>query len=173
MKAEVVRTDDTNDLGARYDNGNTVCTNCFGDPSSFDPNLQECREKLRLDDFSPPITSRKDGGLMMDLSTVHLPMKVTAGGKTQECECKIYYMGIIDILQQFNVRKRIEARYRKIKGGEIGASCVHPDVYADRFVEFFDEYTLAHGLPNRYTVGEQEAGTEEVVFQRSKGSNLS
>ena len=80
---------------------------------------------------------------MMDLSTVHLPMKVTAGGKTQECECKIYYMGIIDILQKFNVRKRIEARYRKIKGGEIGASCVHPDVYADRFVEFFDEYTLA------------------------------
>jgi hypothetical protein len=52
------------------------------------------------------------------------------------------YIGIIDILQQFNIRKRVEAQYRRqgTTGWE-AASCVHPTLYADRFVRFFDEYT--------------------------------
>jgi len=92
-----------------------------------------------------------------------LPLKVTtAAGKTQECDGKIYYIGIIDILQQFNVRKRLEARLRKIQGGEIGASCVHPEVYADRFVNFFDEYTQAK---NAKIDGPHGDGSEEVVFE--------
>jgi len=138
------------------------CT-CFGDPGKYDPDLVAFRENLTLDDFVAPITSRKDGGLMMDLSGVTLPIKVTAGGKTQECDGKIFYMGIIDILQQFNVRKRLEARLRKIQGGEIGASCVHPDVYAERFVNFFDEYTLAQNGPHALDYDSEE----EVVFEKS------
>lgn len=145
------------------------CTcSCFGDSSKYDPDLPALREKLTLDDFVPPITSRKDGGLMMDLSGITLPMKVTAGGKTQECDGKIYYMGIIDILQQFNVRKRLEARLRKIQGGEIGASCVHPDVYAERFVNFFDEYTL--GKKGSHALDSDSE--EEIVFENPNLSRL-
>mmetsp|Transcript_35076 Transcript_35076/g.53809 ORF Transcript_35076/g.53809 Transcript_35076/m.53809 type:complete len:93 (+) Transcript_35076:15-293(+) len=51
-------------------------------------------------------------------------------------------MGIIDILQQFNIRKRLEARYRRMLGGGwADASCVHPNLYAERFLRFYDEYT--------------------------------
>jgi hypothetical protein len=167
MTAKAVKVECT--LCNEQDDNNVVtgsrCTcSCFGDPSEYDPDLNAFRETLTLDDFVAPITSRKDGGLMMDLKGATLPIKVTAGGKTQDCDGKIYYMGIIDILQQFNVRKRLEARLRKIQGGEIGASCVHPDVYAERFVNFFDEYTLAkkgsHAL--------EYDSEEEVVFEYSQ-----
>ena len=138
-------------------------TSCFGDPADYDPDLKALRGKLTLDEFSAPITGRKDGGFLMEISDLTLPLKVTtAAGKTQECDGKIYYIGIIDILQQFNVRKRLEARLRKIQGGEIGASCVHPEVYADRFVNFFDEYTQAK---NAKIDGPHGDGSEEVVFE--------
>jgi len=145
---------------------------CFGDPSAYDPDLNTLREKLTLDDFVSPISSRRDGGLVMELSGLTLPLKVTTGGKTQECDGKIYYMGIIDILQQFNVRKRLEARLRKIRGGERCASCVHPVVYADRFVSFFDEYTLAIKAKSADDALDQDGGSEEIVFEPTKRTKI-
>jgi hypothetical protein len=78
----------------------------------------------------------------MDTTGFDMPMKVTVHGQEQLCEGKIFYMGIIDILQQYNVRKRFEARYRRLQSiGWQDASCVSPKIYADRFVRFFDEYS--------------------------------
>jgi hypothetical protein len=103
---------------------------------------QDIELELSSPTFTPPLSNRKDGGFVMDTSGFNLPLKVNMGVSTQYLDGKIFYMGIIDILQQFNVRKRLEARFRRIKGGGWeGASCVHPFVYADRFVRFFDEYT--------------------------------
>lgn len=123
------------------------CTTCLGDPRNFDPDLAASRKKWQLKDFEKPVSNRKDGGLEMDVTGVQVPIKVKIGNQTQECGKKIFYMGVIDILQQFNVRKRMEARYRRIKGaGWDGASCVHPDFYAERFIKFFDEYTKRGGI---------------------------
>ncbi|KAL7552673.1 hypothetical protein ACHAWF_015928 [Thalassiosira exigua] len=95
--------------------------------------------------FERPLSFRKDGGFMMDTSTVDLPIKISVPGAphvVNYCDGKIFYMGIIDILQQFNIRKRGEARWRRLGGkGWEAASCVHPAVYADRFLRFFDEYS--------------------------------
>lgn len=118
------------------------CSKCLGSPDDFDIDMDEVREKIKLDDFVLPISNRKDGGLPMDVSGMELPLKVSAGGKTMECDGKIFYLGIIDILQQFNGRKRLEARWRVIQGSNKEASCVHPEVYAQRFVDFFDQYTI-------------------------------
>jgi hypothetical protein len=143
-----------------------VCAkSCLGDLAANDPDLNALRENLTLDDFVAPISNRRDGGLMMETKDLVLPLKVKAGGKTQKSDGKIYYMGIIDILQQFNTRKRLEARYRKITGGEKGASCVHHEVYADRFVEFFDEYTLASDSAKGL---EHDGGLEEIVFEATR-----
>ncbi len=90
---------------------------------------------------------------------MNFPLEVKFGGSTQVCDGKMYYMGIIDILQQFNMRKRMEANLRKMQGGKQGASCVHPDDYADRFVQFFGEYTTLPSPP--IPSGNEE---EEVVF---------
>lgn len=97
----------------------------------------------KLPAFTPPLSSRKDGGLMMDTTGLEKPiMFKSSTGKEHICEGKIYYMGIIDILQQFNTRKRIETGYHRVEGsGWQDHSCVHPDVYAERFIKFFDEYS--------------------------------
>ena len=95
--------------------------------------------------FDRPLSYRKDAGFMMDTSQIDLPVKISVAGAphlAEYCDGKIFYMGIIDILQQFNIRKRGEARWRRVGGkGWEAASCVHPNVYADRFLRFFDEYT--------------------------------
>ncbi|KAL9188735.1 hypothetical protein ACHAXT_007113 [Thalassiosira profunda] len=101
--------------------------------------------QYHLPAFERPLSYRKDGGFMMDTANVDLPLKMSVPGAPhmhEYCDGKIFYMGIIDILQQFNIRKRGEARYRRLGGkGWDAASCVHPNLYADRFLRFFDEYT--------------------------------
>mmetsp|Transcript_22649 Transcript_22649/g.28575 ORF Transcript_22649/g.28575 Transcript_22649/m.28575 type:complete len:523 (-) Transcript_22649:130-1698(-) len=52
---------------------------------------------------------------------------------------EVYFAGIIDILQLYNARKWGETMMRKTIGAaEKDISCVSPEVYADRFVKFFD-----------------------------------
>jgi len=120
------------------------------DPPLPKPATAECCgtgaiKKYDLPTFEKPLSNRKDAGFMMDLLDVEVPIKLTKPGAphiVELCDGKIFYMGIIDILQQFNIRKRFEARYRRMGGkGWEAASCVHPNLYADRFIRFFDEYT--------------------------------
>lgn len=70
-----------------------------------------------------PFTSRDDFGIL------------SQSGDSKE----IYFGGIIDILQLYNTRKWGETIARKAAGNpEKAISCVHPDVYARRFVEFIE-----------------------------------
>lgn len=145
---------------------NTNCAaSCLGDPKNFDPDLTAARAKWQLKDYEKPISNRKDNGYTMDTTGIELPMDVTLGKQGKEkldCDGKIFYMGIIDILQQFNIRKRMEARFRRLKGGGWdGASCVHPNFYAERFVNFFDEYTRRGGFR---PPTESHAHDEEILF---------
>eukprot|EP01029_Cantina_marsupialis_P005638 TRINITY_DN1615_c0_g1_i5.p1 TRINITY_DN1615_c0_g1~~TRINITY_DN1615_c0_g1_i5.p1 ORF type:complete len:269 (+),score=83.01 TRINITY_DN1615_c0_g1_i5:314-1120(+) len=73
-----------------------------------------------------PIWTQEDGG-------VYAVDSVT-GGRTNE----IYYMGIIDILQQYDLKKRAENFYKSIRHDARKISAVKPSQYADRFMEFMD-----------------------------------
>lgn len=128
--------------------------------------------RVELPTFEQPLSFRKDGGFMMDLTGMQQPLKLSVPGAPEMvdyCDGKIFYMGIIDILQQFNIRKRIEAKYRRIgtKGWE-AASCVHPNLYADRFVRFYDEYT--EGINLRENDGETpDDGNESSSEKEDNG----
>uniref|UniRef100_A0A7S2NXK0 PIPK domain-containing protein n=1 Tax=Leptocylindrus danicus TaxID=163516 RepID=A0A7S2NXK0_9STRA len=117
--------------------------------------------------FVSPISNRKDSGIEMDMSAFDgLPQDETPNPK-------IYFVGIIDILQQFNSRKRVEARWRTLQAGREGASCVHPQLYADRFMRFFDEYTQRRDdtAVRNHKVDEDDndyEGIEEVTFSRGE-----
>ena len=88
----------------------------------------------------------------------------------------LLFMGIIDILQQYNARKRIETRYRKleVKGG-LEPSCVSPEEYAARFISFFDEYsTRTPKKPKASTTpteDENETTQVEVSLRNCCGGN--
>jgi 1-phosphatidylinositol-4-phosphate 5-kinase len=46
-----------------------------------------------------------------------------------------YFLGLIDFLQPYTGRKWLETRWKSLFHKE-GISCVHPDVYAERFLDF-------------------------------------
>ena len=117
------------------------CYRCQSHPCKCEGHA-ELIKAWGIPEFEPPLSTRKDGGLVMDTTNLELPMVFKGPQGNRQYEGKIFYMGIIDILQQYNVRKRVETSYRKAEGmGKSEPSCVHPDDYATRFIEFFDEYS--------------------------------
>ncbi|KAJ6792567.1 phosphatidylinositol 4-phosphate 5-kinase 9-like [Iris pallida] len=48
----------------------------------------------------------------------------------------VIYLGIIDILQDYNVGKRIEHAYKSLKFDHLSISAVHPRYYSKRFLDF-------------------------------------
>jgi hypothetical protein len=124
-----------------------------------------------IPEFTPPLSDRKDGGLMMDTTGMKTPMVFHGKQGDMQYDGKIYYMGIIDILQQYNARKRVETTYRKVEvRGQAEPSCVSPDDYARRFVCFFDEYTRAAGTSNKST--DQEGEETEIEIAPQPGTSV-
>jgi 1-phosphatidylinositol-4-phosphate 5-kinase len=118
-----------------------ACFRCNQHPCICEGHVQ-LTKAWKIPAFQAPLSNRKDGGLMMDTSGLFTPMTFTGPNGNYPYEGKIFYMGIIDILQQYNERKRVETSYRKMENiGNLQPSCVSPDDYADRFVAFFDEYS--------------------------------
>lgn len=52
---------------------------------------------------------------------------------------EIYYVGIIDILQVYNMSKRMETIFKSLKHDSTKISSVNASFYAERFVEFIKE----------------------------------
>jgi len=52
----------------------------------------------------------------------------------------IYYLGLIDFLQPWTVRKVVERQLKGIFYDTSAISCVDPDEYAQRFLEFIDAH---------------------------------
>ena len=106
----------------------------------------------------------------MDTTDMTKPMMYQGRQGEMPYDGKIYYMGIIDILQQYNARKRVETTYRKVEvRGKSEPSCVSPDDYADRFVLFFDEYSRS-GLSG--STGKGEETTEIEITGGAVKENL-
>ena len=105
----------------------------------------------KIPTFVSPLSDRKDGGLEMDTIGMHMPRKLRTplvssinSNSHNELlyEGKIFYMGVIDILQEYNSRKVLESRYRSFTSPErFAASCVPPRDYGRRFINFFDQFT--------------------------------
>jgi 1-phosphatidylinositol-4-phosphate 5-kinase len=53
-----------------------------------------------------------------------------------------YYLGIIDFLQPYNFKKEVEYRWKSMIYKKNAYSCVPPDIYAQRFVDFIDQNVL-------------------------------
>lgn len=149
------------------------CYNCLDGKVVYKADIPSSRARWPLVNFEPPISNRKDGGFVMDTTGIELPIKFGHGKKVQIYDGKIFYIGIIDVLQQFNIRKRFEARWRRLRGsGWQDASCVHPILYADRFLRFFDEYTQCKILEEQVEVIlDQDDGNDETITFSSGSGN--
>ena len=74
-----------------------------------------------------PWTQRRDGGI-----NSRLPDTDTRG-------TDIYYCGVIDILQQYNLRKRSETFFKAFTNDVKKISSVDAFLYATRFVKFIGD----------------------------------
>lgn len=48
----------------------------------------------------------------------------------------VLYLGIIDILQEYNMSKKIEHAYKSLQFDSLSISAVDPTFYSQRFLEF-------------------------------------
>ncbi|KAK9289974.1 hypothetical protein L1049_008136 [Liquidambar formosana] len=51
----------------------------------------------------------------------------------------VLYLGIIDILQEYNMRKKIEHTYKSLQFDSLSISAVDPTFYSQRFLEFIQK----------------------------------
>lgn len=51
----------------------------------------------------------------------------------------VLYLGIIDILQEYNISKKVEHAYKSIQFDSISISAVDPTFYSERFLEFIQK----------------------------------
>ena len=59
-------------------------------------------------------------------------------------ENEIYYMGIIDILQDYNNKKYMETHVKTIvAGSSTSMSSVNPELYQNRFISFFFDHIIS------------------------------
>jgi len=59
-----------------------------------------------------------------------------SAGKKSRTRKEIYFVGIIDILQEFNMKKRIESTYKGIRYNKNAISAIASQQYADRFLKY-------------------------------------
>ncbi|KAK1429458.1 hypothetical protein QVD17_11667 [Tagetes erecta] len=57
----------------------------------------------------------------------------------------VLYLGIIDILQEYNITKKIEHRYKSFQFDSLSISAVDPTFYSQRFLEFIQKVFPQNG----------------------------
>lgn len=64
-------------------------------------------------------------------------------GKEKQTFHEVYdvvlYLGIIDILQEYNVTKKIEHAYKSLQFDSLSISAVDPTFYSERFLKFIQK----------------------------------
>ncbi|XP_024985471.1 phosphatidylinositol 4-phosphate 5-kinase 9 isoform X2 [Cynara cardunculus var. scolymus] len=60
----------------------------------------------------------------------------------------VLYLGIIDILQEYNIQKKIEHKYKSFQFDSLSISAVDPTFYSERFLEFIQKVFPPNGTPN-------------------------
>jgi hypothetical protein len=84
-------------------------------------------------------TPTRQGKVDPDLPAACGP--VPARTSPAEPVTQVYFFGIIDILQQYNIRKTAETFFRSMVHSRHGISAVPPGEYATRFIDFIDKNT--------------------------------
>ena len=74
-----------------------------------------------------PWTKRHDGGINSQYNNIRGD--------------DIYYIGVIDILQRYNINKRVETIFKSIQYDSNEISSVNAKMYATRFVTFIREHS--------------------------------
>lgn len=51
----------------------------------------------------------------------------------------VLYLGIIDILQEYNMKKKLEHSYKSLQFDPMSISAIEPKIYSKRFLSFLEK----------------------------------
>ena len=74
----------------------------------------------------------------------------------------IYYFGIIDILTEYNINKRLEHCFKRIRYCSNDMSCIPPDLYKERFFNYMSTIFIKEENKN---IEENENNTNSIFNQ--------
>lgn len=77
-----------------------------------------------------------------------MPARAEKDGGTEslhEVYDVVLYLGIIDILQEYNMTKKIEHAYKSMQFDSVKISAVDPTFYSERFLEFIQKVFPSNG----------------------------
>ena len=74
----------------------------------------------------------------------------------------IYYFGIIDILTEYNINKRLEHYFKRIRYCSNDMSCIPPDLYKERFFNYMNTIFIKEENKN---IEENENNTNSIFNQ--------
>ncbi|WOL18959.1 phosphatidylinositol 4-phosphate 5-kinase 9 [Canna indica] len=83
-------------------------------------------------------------GVNMPARAEHIPEDHEAGS-IHEVYDVVLYLGIIDILQEYNMTKKIEHAYKSLQFDSISISAVDPEFYSQRFLNFIQKVFPENG----------------------------
>jgi hypothetical protein len=52
------------------------------------------------------------------------------------------FLGLVDVLQEYTLTKRLESKYKGWTGNADGISAVDPATYRQRFMQYVDQYVF-------------------------------
>lgn len=83
-----------------------------------------------------------------------------------------YFLGIIDFLVEYGLKKNLEANAYKVLG-KTGASCVEPAKYASRQIEFFQQKVVSQEFEPRLLSTDSSVGSRPQAHSGSSGMSAS
>lgn len=86
-------------------------------------------------------------GVNMPSRAEHIPRKCDTRMFLEAYDV-VLYVGIIDILQEYNLRKKIEHAYKSVLFDSMSISAVGPTFYSQRFLQFIRKVFPAHSIVN-------------------------
>ena len=75
-------------------------------------------------------------GVNMPARAEHIPTKDDETQVFHKVNDVVLYLGIIDILQDYNMSKKIEHAYKSLQFDSVSISVVDPEFYSKRFLGF-------------------------------------
>ncbi|PAV76724.1 hypothetical protein WR25_21048 [Diploscapter pachys] len=90
----------------------------------------------------------------------------------------ILYLGIIDILQNYRLLKKMEHTWKSILHDGSTISVHNPEFYSKRFMDFMTEHVFKKGAAlkqspsrrrTRKSLGEEDAGTQQQMLTKDQG----
>jgi 1-phosphatidylinositol-4-phosphate 5-kinase len=70
---------------------------------------------------------------------VNMPARAEQISGKEEVYDVVLYLGVIDILQEYNIHKKIEHAYKSLQFDSLSISAVDPTFYSERFLEFVEK----------------------------------